>query len=163
MGKIHNLTIIEHLKEGNKDIIHKVYVDNKNAFLSYALKYDLLVDDVLDIYQDSIVALCENAKKGTIDTLQCGLSTYLFSIGKYMIYRKLKALNRNVSIDYDFQMAKLIECGNEEMYDDKSIKSLQTNFKKLGKQCQKILHLFYYEGKKLDEIKTQLNYTNKDV
>ncbi|MCL6460279.1 MAG: sigma-70 family RNA polymerase sigma factor [Flavobacterium micromati] len=163
MGELHHFTIIENLKKGDESTIHKIYVDNKNAFLSFAVQYDLLDEDVLDIYQDSIIALCENAKKGTIDTLKSGISTYLFSIGKYMMYRKLKSAKRNISIDYDFQIAKLVECGNEELYDEKSIKILQSNFKRLGEQCQKILYLFYYEEKKLDEIKSQLNYTNKDV
>jgi DNA-directed RNA polymerase specialized sigma subunit len=35
--------------------------------------------------------------------------------------------------------------------------------KKLGEQCQKVLTLFYYEEKKLDEIQSLLGYTNKDV
>ncbi|WP_396177320.1 RNA polymerase sigma factor [Flavobacterium sp.] len=56
------------------------------------------------------------------------------------------------------------------IYDDYSeeetnlqIEMLQNGFKKLGEQCRKVLHLFYYEEKKLDEIQSLLGYTNKDV
>ena len=40
---------------------------------------------------------------------------------------------------------------------------LQKGLNKLGDQCKKVLELFYYEEKKLDEIQSILGYTNKDV
>jgi RNA polymerase sigma factor (sigma-70 family) len=163
MSKQNHLTVIEQLKRGDEKTIHKIYVDYKNGFSLFANKYDLSADDLLDVYQDSIIALCENAKKGTIDNLESSLSTYLFSIGKYMIYRRLKAQNKRISIDYDNQLPQVIEDEYEEVYDEDKTILLQENFKKLGEQCQKVLRLFYYEEKKLDEIQIELKYTNKDV
>jgi RNA polymerase sigma factor (sigma-70 family) len=162
MGKPNHLLIIEKLKKGDEKTIHSIYVENKNGFSLFAARYNLQADDLLDIYQDSIIALCENAKKGTIDTLESTISTYLFSIGKYMIYKKLKSKNKAVSIDYDAQLTQVIE-DNEEDENDNEMILLQNNFKKLGEQCQKVLRLFYYEEKKLDAIQIELNYTNKDV
>jgi RNA polymerase sigma factor (sigma-70 family) len=162
MGKPNHLLIIEKLKKGDEKTIHSIYVENKNGFSLFAARYNLPADDLLDIYQDSIIALCENAKKGTIDTLESTISTYLFSIGKYMIYKKLKSKNKAVSIDYDAQLPQVIE-DNEEDENDNEMILLQNNFKKLGEQCQKVLRLFYYEEKKLDAIQIELNYTNKDV
>lgn len=162
MGKPNHLLIIEKLKKGDEKTIHSIYVENKNGFSLFAARYNLPADDLLDIYQDSIIALCENAKKGTIDTLESTISTYLFSIGKYMIYKKLKSKNKAVSIDYDAQLPQVIE-DNEEDENDSEMILLQNNFKKLGEQCQKVLRLFYYEEKKLDAIQIELNYTNKDV
>ena len=163
MSKPNHLTVIEQLKKGDEKTIHQLYVDHKNGFSLFANKYDLSSDDLLDIYQDSIIALCENAKKGTIDNLESSISTYLFSIGKYMIYRKLKGKKKNISIDYDYHLPQVIEDENDEIESENEIQLLQINFKKLGDQCQKVLGLFYYEEKKLDAIQIELNYTNKDV
>jgi RNA polymerase sigma factor (sigma-70 family) len=163
MSIANHSTVIEQLKRGDEKTIYKVYVDHKNGFSLFANKYDLSADDLLDVYQDSIIALCENAKKGTIDNLESSLSTYLFSIGKYMIYRILKAKNKRISIDYENQPPQVLEDEYKEVYDENEIALLQENFKKLGEQCQKVLRLFYYEEKKLDEIQIELNYTNKDV
>lgn len=163
MHKSNHLSIIEQLKKGDEKTIHSIYVENKNGFLLFAARYNLPTDDVLDIYQDSIIALCENAKKGTIDTLENTISTYLFSIGKYMIYKKLKSKNKNISIDFDTKLPQAIEDDEEEPDNATEVALLQNNFKKLGEQCQKVLRLFYYEEKKLDEIQIALNYTNKDV
>lgn len=163
MSKPNHLTVIEQLKKGDEKAIHKIYMDCKNGFLLFANKYDLSADDVLDVYQDSIIALCENAKKGTLDNLESSISTYLFSIGKYMIFKKLKTKNKRISIDYDNQLPQVLEDEYQEAFDENETKLLQENFKKLGEQCQKVLRLFYYEEKKLDEIQSELNYTNKDV
>lgn len=43
------------------------------------------------------------------------------------------------------------------------VQQLGIVFKKLGEQCQKVLRLFYYEEKKLDEIQQLLSYSSKDV
>lgn len=163
MSKPTHLAVIEQLKKGDEKTIKQIYLDHKNGFSLFANKYDLAPDDLLDVYQDSIIALCENAKKGTIDTLESSLSTYLFSIGKYMIYKKLKANNKLVPIDNETQLAELVEEDDAEIDSDEEVKLLQENFKKLGDQCQKVLRLFYYEEKKLDTIQMELNYTNKDV
>jgi len=163
MSKLDHLTVIELLKKGDEKTIHQLYVDHKNGFTLFANKYDLSSDDLLDIYQDSIIALCENAKKGTIDNLESSLSTYLFSIGKYMIYRKLKTKNKSISIDSDDQFPQVAEDEIDETENEDEVRLLQENFKKLGEQCQKVLRLFYYEEKKLDVIQIELNYTNKDV
>jgi len=163
MSKDETLTVVEQLKKGNEKTIHKIYVENKNGFSLFASKYDLSSDDLLDVYQDSIIALCENAKKGTIDNLESSITTYLFSIGKYMIYKKLKIKNKQISIEFDYQLPQMMEEEFEENDKENEIQLLQEYFKKLGDQCQKVLRLFYYEEKKLDEIQTELNYTNKDV
>ena len=163
MSKANHLSIIELLKKGDEKTIHSIYVENKNGFLLFAARYDLQTDDFLDVYQDSIIALCENAKKGTMDSLESSISTYLFSIGKYMIYRKLKSRNKTIAIDYDEKLPQVIEDEYDESINENEVAILQFNFKKLGEQCQKVLRLFYYEEKKLDDIQVELNYTNKDV
>lgn len=163
MNKPNHLSIIEQLKKGDEKTIHSIYVENKNGFSLFAAKYNLDGDDLLDIYQDSIIAMCENAKKGTIDQLESSITTYLFSIGKYMIYKKLKSKNKVISIEYEALLPQVIEDETDESENDNDLALLQNNFKKLGEQCQKVLTAFYYEEKKLDTILIELNYTNKDV
>ena len=154
--------LIDFLKQGNEKTIARIYNDNRNGFILFASRYEINVDEVIDIYQDAIIVLCENAKKGLLDNLQSNISTYLFSIGKYMIFHRLKKNKKNVlneqqlpdKIDWDFY---------EEEQDHLEVQLLQNAWTKLGEQCKKVLHLFYYEEKKLDEIMEHLAYTNKDV
>ena len=82
--------LIDLLKKDDEKTIRNFYNENKNGFILFAKRYNLDQDDVIDVYQDAIIALIENAKKGKIDNLQSSITTYFFSIGKFMIFQKLK-------------------------------------------------------------------------
>ncbi|WP_026712211.1 RNA polymerase sigma factor [Flavobacterium filum] len=154
--------MIEQLKSGDEKTIRRIYEDHKNGFLLFASRYALDKEELIDIYQDAVIALIENAKKGKIDELKSSLTTYLFGIGKFMIFQRLKKKNKTIPSD---------ELEHFELeYDDYSedeiniqLILLRESLKKLGEQCLKVLTLFYYEEKKLDEIQTLLGYSNKDV
>lgn len=154
--------VIDLLKRNDEKSIRTVYNDNKNGFILFAKRYNLSYDDLIDIYQDAIIALIENAKKGKIDDLKSSITTYLFGIGKFMIFQKLKKEGKTVAID-DFEKIEMIYDDYSEEETNLQIEMLQNGFKKLGEQCRKVLQLFYYEEKKLDEIQSLLGYTNKDV
>jgi RNA polymerase sigma factor (sigma-70 family) len=154
--------VIDLLKRNDEKSIRTVYNDNKSGFILFAKRYNLSQDDLIDVYQDAIIALIENAKKGKIDDLKSSITTYLFGIGKFMIFQKLKKEGKTVAID-DFEKIEMIYDDYSEEETNLQIEMLQNGFKKLGEQCRKVLQLFYYEEKKLDEIQSLLGYTNKDV
>ncbi|MDN3724036.1 sigma-70 family RNA polymerase sigma factor [Aequorivita sp. SDUM287046] len=153
--------IIIGLKNGDERTIHSLYKAYKPEFLAFASKYNLTADDLLDVYQDAMVALCENAKKGNLENLNSTVKTYFFSIGKYMIFARLKKKKQLFAMEdletFPFEW----EDEYEEM--DEEIVILKNLFKNLGEQCQQILRLFYYEEKNLDEITVLMNYENKNV
>jgi RNA polymerase sigma factor (sigma-70 family) len=155
-------SLIQLLKENDSRTIKKIYEDNRTKFIAFASQYNLERDVILDVYQDAIIALCENAKKGKLDYLQSTIGTYLFSIGKFMIFQLLKKEKKMHVVD-DFNLVDYEFEFYDEEKEDAEIKLLQTAFENLGEQCKKVIQLFYYEEKKLDEILTILNYTNKDV
>lgn len=145
---------ISALKSGSNDEIAKLYNDYKSGFFLFLRKYGLSDDELKDIYQDSIIALIENAGKGYLDNLKADVKTYLFSIGKFKVFKQLK------------RPAELPEIGwyePEEGLDEERVEKLNFVLPKLSKRCYEILRLFYYEEKKLDEIKLILEYSTKDV
>lgn len=154
--------VIDLLKKDDEKTIRKLYDENKKGFLIFANRYHLDVEDVLDIYQDAVIALIENAKKGKIDDLQSSVSTYLFGIGKFMIFQKLKKEKKTFSKD-DFSNLEYVDESYNEDENNIQVILLQHAFNKLGDQCRKVLQLFYYEEKNLDEIQKILEYSNKDV
>lgn len=154
--------LIDALKKGDEKAIRTFYNDHKNGFILFAKRYNLGQDDLIDIYQDAIIALIENARKGKLDDLKSTVATYLFGIGKFMIFQKFKRDGKTVPLD-DFEKVEMVYDDYSEEETNLQVKMLQNGFQKLGKQCQKVLRLFYYEEKKLDEIQNLLGYTNKDV
>ncbi|WP_296380149.1 sigma-70 family RNA polymerase sigma factor [Winogradskyella sp.] len=158
--------VIEALKNRDQNALKQIYSNNRLAFIGFAKKYPIAREDVIDIYQDAIIALRDNAVNGTIDDLKSELKTYLFSIGKYMIYNKVKQQNKlHLVEDRSHFINKEIELSvntyNNELTDKQ--KQLQTAFKTLGQKCKDVLTLFYYRGFDLEEIMKELNYNTKDV
>ena len=153
------------LKQGDKGILEKIYVENREGFLNFSKKYNVEEYDAVDIYQDSIMVLRENAIKGKIDNLQSNISTYLFAIGKYKIFH-----NFRVQSKLDFQNGfdlleenKELDVNLHETILTNEQKLLKKYYDQLGDRCKSVLNLFYYQGYNLDEIKEILNYSNKKV
>ncbi len=155
-------TQIALLKTGDRETIKTIYLENQQAFRLFAKRFTDDIDEIKNIYQDSIIALVENAAKGKLDDLQSNISTYLFAIGKYLIFKSNKISDRKVNLD-----AEMVEYVHWESYEEESkdeeIRELQRQFEKLGPKCRELLRMFYYEAKSLDEIFLQLGYVSKDV
>lgn len=157
--------ILLSLKNDDKSVLKSVYLEHKSAFIGFSKTYNIDNEDALDIYQDAIIALRENALNGHLDNLKSGLKTYLFSIGKHMIYKRLKEKNKlhlthSINEKSDFYE---LETKDIDYNFTSRQRQLQIAFKSLGAQCKTILNLFYLRGFTLDEIAEELNYNNKDV
>ncbi len=155
-------SIIDLLKRNDEKTIRTVYNDHKKRFILFAKRYNLSEHDTIDIYQDAFIALIENVKSGKVDEIKSSLSTYLFGIGKFMIFQKFKK-NEQIHIADDLESIEVEDDLYSEDDIDSQVRLLQKGLDKLGEQCKKVLLLFYYEEKKLDEIQEQLGYTSKDV
>ena len=157
--------ILVALKNDDKTVLKSVYLEHKPAFIGFAKTYNIVNEDALDIYQDAIIALRENALKGHLDNLKSGLKTYLFSIGKYMFYKRLKEkqklhLIHSIEETSDFDELKIKDV--DYNFNTRQ-RQMQQGFKSLGAQCKRLLSLFYMRGFTLDEIVEELNYNSKDV
>jgi RNA polymerase sigma factor (sigma-70 family) len=155
------VTDLNLLKIANPEAIEKVYKTHRKAFIAFGSKYGLSEDDLLDVYQDTIIAFIENIRKGHLENLQVEIKTYLFSIGKYLIFSRLKTETGSKILAEDLPDEFIWEELEEEK--EERLAEISASLKQLGEQCYRILTMFYYEEKKLDEIQKILKYDNKDV
>jgi RNA polymerase sigma factor (sigma-70 family) len=162
MNKQH---IIEELKKGNQKLLTEIYIKYKNQFIAYGLKrYPVDAELLKEIYQDLILAFYRNILEGKLIYLSSSVKSYLFEIGKHMIFKQLRS--KNFDIQYSDNVrekyAYIEDSVNEE--DEKSEVSLfiKSELEKLGEKCFKILLMFYFEKKKMDDIAAALNFSNVD-
>jgi len=152
------------IKDRNQSL-EKIYNEYRSSFLQFAKKYDIDHASLIDIYQDAFIALREHAINGKLENIKSSVKTYLFSIGKYMIYDHLRMQKKTVSIE---------NSGFKDISDTENPileypqltpqqQLLQRHFKTLGKRCQEMLTLFYYRGLTIEEITENLGYENKNV
>jgi RNA polymerase sigma factor (sigma-70 family) len=158
--------LLQLLKKGDKDALKRLYLEYRSAFIYFAWKFSKNSDDILDVYQDTIIVLQEKAIKGELDELKCTLKTYLFGIGKYMLYEKIRKQKKLVSPmkleqeGYDYHDIAIDFLQDQP---NKMQQQLQGAFVTLGKKCKEILTLFYYRGYTINEIRETLNYPNTNV
>lgn len=154
------------IKRSDKDALKMLYVENREPFINFARKLHISDEDIVDVYQDAIIAFQEKAVKGKIDHLTCSIRTYLFGIGKYMLFEKARKNNKKVDSfplekeDYNYR-----EISNAFFEEEPNTLQLllRDAFSSLGKKCKEVLTLFYYRGYTIEEIANKLNYENKNV
>ena len=160
----HQLVLL--LKKSDKAALKMLYTENRNPFINFARKFRVSEEDIVDTYQDAIIALTEKAFLGEMDNLSCSVRTYLFGIGKYMLYEKARKNKKRVldfpleKEDYNYREISQNFIGEEP--NNLQI-ALQKGFASLGKKCKEVLSLFYYRGYTIDEISEKLNYKDKNV
>ncbi|MCW5516890.1 RNA polymerase sigma factor [Muriicola sp. Z0-33] len=168
MAKEFDQILFRSLKEGSDIAFKKVYQDNRSLFLNFARKYGIPAADVLDIYQDAYIVFYENIGNGKLTELRSSISTYLMSIGKYMIMDRIRKDKKKIRSEeliasvgeIDSEIASY-EIGNEELSTKQLL--LRTYFDQLGEKCKAILTLFYYKKYSIKEIMIHGNYNSENV
>lgn len=160
--------LLEALKNGSDKAFKEVYQENRNKFLSFARKYGLSEQDLLDVYQDAYITLYENIAAGKLVKLSSSLSTYLISIGKYKILERLRKNKYDVKnetlLDLTGQTDEYLTSFNleiEELTPDEEL--LAQYFNQLGDKCKAILIMFYYKKYSIREIMKAGNYNTENV
>lgn len=154
---------LEEIKQGNNSSFSKMYEEYKAPFMAFTYKYGISEEDAIEIYQESIIALFENAVSGKLTELTSSVKTYVFSIGKYKVMEHLRASKKTTSLESfhlhdDYETIEI----KETILTEKQ-KLLKLNFSKLGARCQNILEQFYLFGKTIAEIKAFENYENENT
>ncbi len=168
MNRRDTLITIEDLKQGSDEALHTVYVANRQKFINFAKRYNLSNDEVLDVYQDAYIAFYENVMNGKITKFTSSISTYIISIGKFMIFNALKQKKKTTNDNYDF----LLEKNDNELIENIEIdatllsqeqKLLYEHYSNLGKKCIELLDLFYYRGYSIEDILKHTHYNSENV
>lgn len=160
----HQLILL--LKKADKKALKMLYTENRNPFIHFARKFKVSENDIVDAYQDATIALSEKAIKGDLDNLNCSIRTYLFGIGKYMLFEKARKNKKRV-LDFPFEKENYnYKNIAEDFFEEAPNKLellLQKGFASLGEKCKEVLRLFYYRGFTIEEISEKLGYKDKNV
>ncbi|MGV6828680.1 MAG: RNA polymerase sigma factor [Flavobacteriales bacterium] len=160
--------LLKQLKDGNQKTFQSIYENNREKFIHFYRKYRLEEDEIIDTYQDAYLIFYQNIVSGKLKTLTSSISTYLFSIGKYLILDNLRKNNKEMNKDYNLSIVgeedvaiENFDIVNNNLSHEQEL--LYKYFNTLGKKCQELLNLFYYHGFTIKEIMQTKNYNNENV
>ena len=159
---------LEDLRKGSDAVLKKVYEENREKFLNYAKRYNLSEDENIDLYQDAYIIFYDNVMSGKIERFTSSVSTYLFAIGKYLIFDQIRKNKKTVGSNYDLSRVgdkdlplDSIEMERAELTTEQLL--LRKHFSSLGSKCKELLTLFYYRGYSIHEIMAHENYNSENV
>ncbi|HBL74561.1 MAG: hypothetical protein A2W90_20960 [Bacteroidetes bacterium GWF2_42_66] len=102
-------------------------------------------DDANDVFQEAIIIMYRKIKDNSL-ILDCSFDTYLYSICRFLWMKQLEKRKNEKERIYDNQEYR------DDIYDEQlnrtvdmneRYKLYQKHFKNLGKDCQKILQMFF--------------------
>jgi RNA polymerase sigma factor (sigma-70 family) len=154
-------TLQERLRENDKKALEEVYIAYKEVFLNYAVSFNIDRDALLDIYQDSVIALFQNFVKKQTRLEKSTVKTYLFGIAKNKLYTYLKAQKRLVVTNTSFETFEEIKSEEQELTREQKL--LAKYFVEISPSCQDILKLFYYRSLSIKEIVSMTQYKDENT
>jgi RNA polymerase sigma-70 factor (ECF subfamily) len=167
MHKVETITL-EDLKQGSDKVLQQVYEANRDKFINFAKRYNLPEEDLVDAYQEAYIAFYDNVMNGKIKSFSSSISTYIISIGKYIIFDMLKKKKRTINPDFDVSILRnkddlvdYLEIETEALTHEQNL--LYKYFNTLGKKCQELLDLFYYRGFTIKDILGHTDYNSENV
>lgn len=160
-----DVQIIEEIKSGNSELLSRLYEDHRKEFCLWLIKqYGSQMDDALEVYQETIIALFENITSGKLQELNSSLKTYLFSIGKNKYLSMARKRGRNVGSEGHLEV---IKDGADELEEvkikDERLTLVEASLKKLGDHCRQLLTMYYYEKLSMERIMKRLDYKNANT
>jgi RNA polymerase sigma factor (sigma-70 family) len=157
--------IIQNIRNGDYKEVVTFYDRYKKDFIGWAIrKFPVTKDDALDIFQDTMIALLKNIRKGNIETFEYSVKNYLYAIGKNLLLNKVKFEKR---YDNEIDESTIERIAQQVLvFTDKAEHSTQLIdqlLNKLGEPCYTILKLFYYHNYSLESIAREIGSKRANV
>ena len=150
--------IIEGIKKHDSNVLTFIYNKYYSEIRQFVLRNSGKEEDAQDVFQESIIVLYRQLKKKKL-VLTCTISTYIFSLSKYIWLNQLNRRKPDVNSEYDID--ENIEYDDEFeriVAENEKYKLYQFHFQKLPKECQKLLKL-HFDNKSIKEVAHEMEFT----
>ena len=155
--------ILARIRNDGQQTLGLIYEKYRSEFLQWiGREFHCSVDDSKDIYQLTILIFYDNVKSGKLERLVSSIKTYLFGIGKNVAREHLRKIKRNI-IQQEKWMRECLAGETDEQVDDSVFEAANKALARLGEPGRKMIELYYYERKSMEQISTILHYRNSDT
>lgn len=154
---------IKAIKIDENKYLKELYTNYRGSLLNRFKKdFSLEEDEAVDIFQLTIIILFENISSGKLTHLDTPVENYLYGIGRL----KSLELLRDKSKKEKFQKESIIDLvfeSNENIILETKVDTILKSLDILGEPCRKLLELYYYRNKSMQEIAVEMGHNNADT
>ena len=133
----------------------EIYVSYYPVFEKFVLSKNGNHEEAKDLFQEGITILYIQIINNKFRE-ESNIKTYLFSICRNLFYQQIKKKQKENEMEKN--QPKLEIATSEEQPQDEKVLAVFQVFNTLGKDCQRILELFYFEKLSMTEIAKEFGF-----
>lgn len=153
--------IIDFLREGKHSIALEALYECFPKIERLILSKGGSEDEAKDIFQEALIVFYKKAQQPDF-VLTAKISTYLYSVCRFLWKDELQKQNRKVQWDTDTHQE--IESTDDIEYHlqkEKQFEAVNQALKQLGKRCVQLLDMFYQKKYSMKKIAVALQFSNE--
>jgi len=157
---------LELIKSGNEKAITELYENYRQEFFVWIKnKYKCTDEEALDAYQESVLVLYNNIKKGKLTKFTSSIKTYLFAIGRNVVLYNRRKFQREQSGITDKEINRIADSDSAQvnLQVSDSQKILTDTLNEMSNTCKSLIMLYYTQNLPFKEIAKKLGYKNETV
>lgn len=154
--------ILDLVRKGDERGLVMLLEDARTMVISYIVRNSGTADDGEEMLQEALVIFWERVRKGAF-AYESKLTTFVFGVVKNLWSRRLARSRREPPGLDDLDPPGEGTSPLENMIEDEQADLVHAALKKIGEQCRKILLMFYWEEKSMEEIAEELGFANTDT
>jgi RNA polymerase sigma factor (sigma-70 family) len=155
---------IDLIKKGDPRGLNTAYEAFRSEFVHWLMKSQKCdKEDAREYYQAAILIVYDNIHAGKLDNLRSSLKTYLFGIGKNLVWQQYRDTQRQQAIGAEFYLQNHLQADDDEgKAMEMNLEIISHSFDQLGEPCHELLEQFYFHRKSMDEICVTMGYKNPE-
>lgn len=143
------------------EIVKSIY-KNRRSVTSWVLKNSGSKQDSEDVLQESIIVFLRLYSEGKVNDVTTPMPLVMLIAKRYWL-GKLRSKKSHSELLENEHLLDIDLDIEEQLEKEKKIKVAQDALSDIGEQCKKLLKLFYFNAKRLDEIAVILGFRNEHV
>jgi len=153
---------IERIKADDRTVLGEIFIRFERMVHHYITSHGGGKVDAEDILQESVIVLWQKVNSGNFE-LTSKMSTFIMGVAKNKWMAELRKRNRISGQEIPHNLPANNPTTLEEVIASEKMEILRSAFELIQPMCKKILLLFYFEEKCLEDIAKTLNFANSDV
>ena len=154
--------ILDLIRKGDEQGLVMLFEDARPMVVSYVTRNNGSADDGEEMLQDALVILWERVRRGTFQ-YEAKLSTFIFGVVRNLWLRRLARARRESPGLDDLDPPDEGASALDGMIEAEEADLVRKAMGRIGEQCRKILLMFYWEERSMEEIAGELGFANTDT
>ena len=154
--------ILHLLRTGEETGLVMLFEDARPMAESYLKRNSGTAEDAEELLQEAVVILWENVRRGTFEH-EAKLTTYLMGVIKNLWARRLSARKRETPLSEQVDPPSEDDSALDALIRDEQVDSVRRAMERISEVCRKILLLFYWEERSMEEIAASMGLANADT